>query len=243
MAVSLRRFTPIDPHDLITGVLGEWLQIILFCGLFIAIAGAVLPKRLTEKRYGKALVVFTGLILGIGLYMAKNIYNFNFESFGFLAIWLIVILTGFVAYGLMRMGMRGDIALSLTYIVIFLTFFLMTPTLYDSIATSFPLLNGIFILAFGYMVVTLLIKMFGKGKSSKELARDLKPSSTNFRDRIISESIKKYYKPVHEVKKWIKQPRNKSYSSALQLLFTPEKTSSGEIKEFEYDEFKTKGRS
>jgi hypothetical protein len=71
----------------------------------------------------------------------------------------------------------------------------------------------------------------------------MKPPSTNFRDRIISESIKKYYEPVHEVKKWIKQPRNKSYSSALQLSFTPEKKPGGEIKEFEYDEFETKGQS
>ena len=73
MRVSLRNFMPVDPHELLSGTYGEWVKIILFCGLFIALAGAVLPKRLTEKRYGKALTVFTGLILGLGLYTAQNL--------------------------------------------------------------------------------------------------------------------------------------------------------------------------
>ena len=174
MAVSLRKFMPVDPHELLSGTYGEWVKIILFCGLFIALAGAVLPKRLTEKRYGKALTVFTGLILGLGLYTAQNLYNFNFESFGFLAIWLIVILTAFVTFGLMRMGMRKDIALSLTYCVMFLTFFLMTPSIYDSIAGSFPILNLAFLLAFLYLAGTLFYKMFAHKKDTLKSAKELK---------------------------------------------------------------------
>jgi len=174
MAVSLRKFMPVDPHELLSGTYGEWVKIILFCGLFIALAGAVLPKRLTEKRYGKALTVFTGLILGLGLYTAQNLYNFNFESFGFLAIWLIVILTAFVTFGLMRMGMRKDIALSLTYCVMFLTFFLMTPSIYDSIASSFPILNLAFLLAFLYLAGTLFYKMFAHKKDTLKSAKELK---------------------------------------------------------------------
>jgi len=165
---------PVDPHELLSGTYGEWVKIILFCGLFIALAGAVLPKRLTEKRYGKALTVFTGLILGLGLYTAQNLYNFNFESFGFLAIWLIVILTAFVTFGLMRMGMRKDIALSLTYCVMFLTFFLMTPSIYDSIAGSFPILNLAFLLAFLYLAGTLFYKMFAHKKDTLKSAKELK---------------------------------------------------------------------
>jgi hypothetical protein len=170
----LRKFMPVDPHELLSGTYGEWVKIILFCGLFIALAGAVLPKRLTEKRYGKAVTVFTGLIFGIGLYTAQNLYNFNFESFGFLAIWLIVILTAFVTFGLMRMGMRKDIALSLTYCVMFLTFFLMTPSIYDSIAESFPILNLAFLLAFLYLVGTLFYKMFAHSKTTLKSAKELK---------------------------------------------------------------------
>jgi len=195
MRVSLRKFMPIDPHELLSGTYGEWVKIILFCGLFIAITGAVLPKRLTEKRYGKAVTVFTGLILGLGLYTAQNLYNFNFESFGFLAIWLIVIITAFVTFGLMRMGMRKDIALSLTYCVMFLTFYLMTPSIYDSIAESLPILNLAFLLAFLYLAGTLFYKMFAHNKATLSSAKELKhteisqPDEPEINKEIQSEQI------------------------------------------------------
>ena len=60
--------------------------------------------------------------------------------------------------------------------------------------------------------------------------------STNFRDRIIEESRRKYCKPIHEVKRWVKQQRNKSYSPISPLFFTPQRKPNGKIKEFEYDE-------
>ena len=151
MAITLRRFMPYAPEEFLEGRFGEWVIIILLCALFIAITGAVLPKRLTEHRYGKALVVCTGLVLGIGLYMAKDIYNFNFESFGFLAIWIIAVLLGLVTFGLFRMGMRPDISFALTYCIMYLSFSLITPSLFDSIAESFPFLNGVFLLCFIYL--------------------------------------------------------------------------------------------
>ena len=169
----MRRFIPFQPNEIINGTYGEWIILILLCGLFIAIAGAVLPKRLTEKRYGKALVVFTGLILGFGLYMAKDLYNFNLESFGFLAIMLIIIVAAFVTYGLIRMGMNKALATSLTYCLVFLTFFLMTPSIFDSIAQSLPILNLIFIFAAIYLFGNMLFKMFISPKPATALARDL----------------------------------------------------------------------
>ncbi len=148
MAVRLRRFIPAAPEEFLEGPLGEWVVITLLCALFIAIAGAVLPKRLTEKRYGKALVICTGLLLGFGLYKAKDIYNFNLESFGFMSIWLIAVLLGMVAFGLFRYGMKPDIAFALTYCVMFLSFSLIAPSLFDSIADSLPFLNSVFFICF-----------------------------------------------------------------------------------------------
>jgi len=55
---------------------------------------------------------------------------------------------------------------------------------------------------------------------------------TNFRDRIIEESRRKYCKPIHEVKQLIMKRGAKPYSPIQPLLF-----SQGEINEFEYDEF------
>ena len=160
MAVSLREFIPFRPDEILSGPYADWALLILFCGLFIAIAGAVLPKHLSEKRYGKAVVVFAGIILGIGLFKAKEIYHFNLESFGFFAIWLIIILMGFVAYGLIKMGMAKGNAIALTYCVIFLSFFFLSPSLFDSISASFPLINLIFIILFIYMLTKFLMSVF-----------------------------------------------------------------------------------
>jgi len=183
MAVHLRRFIPYAPEKLLEGPVGDWIIIILLCGLFIAIAGAVLPKRLTENRAGKALTIFIGLILGIGLYMAKGIYNFNFESFGFLGIWLIVVLCGMVTFGLFKFGMRPDIAFALTYCVIFLSFSLITPSLFDSIAESFPFLNLIFFGTFFYLLGFILLKIFFRKKTVENESRALKQESIDPTDR------------------------------------------------------------
>lgn len=174
MAISLRRFIPAAPEEFLEGPIGEWVIIILLCGLFIAVCGAVLPKRLIEKRYGKALVVFLGLILGVGLYMSKDMYNFNFESFGFVAIWIIIFLVGLVTFTLFRWGMKIDTAFALTYCVMYLTFAMLTPSLYDSIADSFPLMNLIFLIVFGYLGIRILMKIFSKNKTTENAAFEFK---------------------------------------------------------------------
>ncbi len=177
MALTLRRFIPFQPEEILTGPYGDWILLILLCGLFIAVSGAVLPRHLVEKRYGKAVVIFTGLMLGIGLFKAKEIYNFNLEAFGFLAIWLLIIVMGFVIYGLTKMGMAKTTALSVSYVIIFLSFFLLTPSLFDSIAESFPLVNLIFIILFFYMIGKPIFSAFNS-KSPLKAAKKL--SHTNF---------------------------------------------------------------
>jgi len=161
---------PYGPLDLLRGPIGEWVVLILLCGLFIAIAGAILPKRLTEKRYGKAVTIFVGLILGIGLFMSKKLVNFNLESFGFLAIFLIIILMFLVTYGLLKMQFNKDMAVSITYCMIFLTFYIMSPSLFDTFAETLPILNGIFFLTFFYILGKLIFNMVketGEGVKDK----------------------------------------------------------------------------
>ncbi|MBT6340291.1 MAG: hypothetical protein HOJ48_13450 [Desulfobacula sp.] len=177
MSVSLRRMVPFQPDEILNGQYGDWLLLIIFCGLFIAISGAVLPRHLTEKRYGKAVVIFTGLILGIGLFKAKDIYNFNLESFGFMAIWIIILIMGFVIYGLTKMGMAKTTAISITYCIMFLSFFLLSPSLFDAISESFPLINLIFIILFFYMIGKPLFSMFNS-KNPLKAARKIE--HTNF---------------------------------------------------------------
>ncbi len=171
---SLRKLVPWKPDDILNGPYGDWITIILLSALFIAVAGIALPKHLTEKRYGKALVTIVGIMLGLATYKSMDMYNFSFESFGFLAIWIMLIIMGLVFFGLAKMGFRPDLAFALTYCVMFLTFWFMTPSLYDAISESLPLLNGIFLAAFLYLAGNLLLKIFRKGKSLRKAANGLR---------------------------------------------------------------------
>ena len=175
MAVSLRSFQPIEPKFLLSHAWGEWVMLVLFCGLFIAVASSVLPRSLTEKNSGRALTIILGIILGIGLFMTRSLFNFNFESFGFIAIGIIIILAVFVTYGLTKFGMSKTTAVALTYCLVFLTFVMPEPSIFDSFAETMPILNLLFYVAFIIMIGKLFIGMFGGfGWSAGDAARDLK---------------------------------------------------------------------
>jgi len=179
MKLSLRRLAPIDPRELLSGTWGEWVLIILLCGLFIAVVGAVLPKHLSEKRYGKALTVCLGLVLGGGLYLAKDLYNFSLESFGFLAFGIIIILAAAVTFGLTRIGFSKSTAIGLSYCLVFLTFAMMQPSIFDSIAETLPILNLVFYLLFFFMIGKLIMGMVKHDKSAFDALRKIKDIKLN----------------------------------------------------------------
>ena len=60
---------------------------------------------------------------------------------------------------------------------------------------------------------------------------------THFRDRIIEESRRKYCKPAHEVKKWIRRSDDRWLEPYAPLNPASSELSDGEIEEFNYDEF------
>ncbi len=65
----------------------------------------------------------------------------------------------------------------------------------------------------------------------------LEAPSLSFRNRIIEESHRKYYKPAHEVREWIRH-RGDRWRSPTSLPTTGDiKKTNGKIKEFIYDEF------
>ena len=164
MAVHLRSFTPISPMEYMQGAAGEWFFLILFTVLFIAIAGAVLPKRLTQNRFGKMLVISVGLILGVGVFRSRDIFNFNLESFGFLGIGFVVLIMGIITFGLAKIGMRKDMAVAFSYCLMFLTFRMVSPSLYDAFSSSLPILNLIFLVTFIYLAGSILFKVFAMVK-------------------------------------------------------------------------------
>ena len=86
----------------------------------------------------------------------------------------------------------------------------------------------------------------GKGEAIARIGSDvvriktrppLKPLSPNYKDRIISESRRKYYKPLHEIKQWIRRRKN-GWNKTFSALSPPfEGGASGDAEEFVYDEF------
>ena len=172
MAARLRQFTPFKPSEIIN-IYGDWIILIFLCGIFITIAQTFLPERITSKRSGKLLSVFIGLSMGVGLYSAKKAYNFNFESFGFLGIALIVILLAIITFSITSMKMKKSHAVALTYCVMFLTFYLMTPSIYDSFARSLPILNLLFVIAGIYFIMSGIFGSLITPKSTMTSATDL----------------------------------------------------------------------
>jgi len=186
----LRIFDPFmqyKPEQFLSNYHG-WIELILFVVLFTSIAGIALPSRLTQGRHGRILIGSLGLILAVALYNAKKLFNFSFESFAFLGIWMVIIVFALVFFGLVRgLGMRADIAFPLTYCTVFVSFLAIKPTLYDSIATFLPILNGIFIVGFIYLLFQLLSKMFMHSKSPRFVAKQMERFENPEKGRIDKE--------------------------------------------------------
>lgn len=202
MVVSVRSFDPIEPSFLLTHAWGEWVILILFCGLFIALSVAILPRRLTEGNAGKAITIILGIMIGTGLFMMRSLYHFNLESFGMLAVGLIVILAVFVTYGLTKFGMSKTTAIALTYCLIFLTFVMPEPSIFDAFAETLPILNLLFYVAFIIMVGKLFMGMFG-GFSAGDAAKDLKRMALDERGSVWNDPEKEREKT--EVEKEIRE--------------------------------------
>ena len=59
----------------------------------------------------------------------------------------------------------------------------------------------------------------------------------HFRDRIIEESRRKYCRPTHEVRKWIRRRGERWYKPFSPLVPAPDQKNDGRNEEFVYDEF------
>ena len=127
-----------------------------------------------DNHYAKKLAFFLGLILGVGLFMAEKHLNFNIESFSFMSVWFIVILFGLLAFGMFRTGMGSKQAFGVSYCIIFLSFIVITPTLYDSIILALPFLSVFLWLMFivsAYFVVSGFFNKFHEPGPDKLLKR------------------------------------------------------------------------
>jgi len=60
---------------------------------------------------------------------------------------------------------------------------------------------------------------------------------TNFRDRIIEESRRRYYRPASEVRKWIRRRGDRWAKPHTPLVPLPKSGGTASVEEFKYDEF------
>lgn len=166
---SLSTFDPFSylPPMAIISRYADWLTFGLLTIFFIAVVGAVLPEHLRHKTYGKTIIVTTGLMLGIGLYLAKSQLNFSFESLGFLGYAILLSFFGLITFAFMkRLGINPFEAGCLSYALVFLSIKAFSPNLYDAAARFFPPLNLITLIVFFWCAWMLLKGLFRMGRGS-----------------------------------------------------------------------------
>jgi hypothetical protein len=174
---EIREFNPFYniPVESIWDKFGDWITLLLFVMFFIAVAGIALEKRFGGKGYFKPLIISLGLMMAGGMYMARETLKFSLASFGFLAYVLLILMLGTLSYLFIKsMGWRPDIAFCVAYCGTWLTFQVMSPSIYDALATSFPIVNWITLLFFVYLGFQLVRKVFGHKLSPTKSAQHLR---------------------------------------------------------------------
>ncbi len=143
----------------------------IFFLIFLGVCRTTIGKRF-EGSGGTAIT--TGLTLALtaaALIMEKSL-NFSLRSFGPLAVVIVMLLVGFVFYSiLLTVGFSHINALYLAYLVDYLSIRLVSPDIFDWIATTAPFVNGIlgiiFIIALAKLLFSLLPRSSKKSLSVK----------------------------------------------------------------------------
>ena len=112
------------------------------------------------------------------------------------SIALIIVVAFMSMYGLSKFGFRNKrLAFALSYTIIYLTFAMVTPSLYDTFAESLPIINLLltllFILSIGYSFVAGFRAIVPKGSSTQ----DTRPER-----RELLEEEKEEREEIHDIK-------------------------------------------
>lgn len=151
-----RVFVPFKYLDL-SSVYAAYAGIIdffIYSLIFVAVAQVTLGRRFAGSG-GRAISIGTGLTLAVAMLIAEKTFDFNIQSFGPLAVAIVILLLGIMIYKLLHhAGMGGLRAGSATYIALFLTALAVTPEFLGWIAEAMPLLG----LA---LIIALVLAVFG----------------------------------------------------------------------------------
>jgi hypothetical protein len=160
--------------------------------IFFGVTKVTIGRRF-EGRGGNAITIGVGLALSIGFLVMEKTLNFSLQSFGPLAAAIILLLVGFVLYGLLHaLGFSHMNAICLAYIINYLSLRLVSPTIFDWIAETAPFINGILAIGFIIALVKLIISLFSRNSinslssklSTVPASLNLKPYSENYAKEI-----------------------------------------------------------
>ena len=167
-------FDRIHPGQLLSQY-SDWVYFTLILIFFISVAGITLRKHF-DRPYVKPLIISVGLILTVGVFMAKRYLVMIFEGWGVLGLILLVFMVSTIPYGLCRgFGMAGIKAFYLTYILIYIIAWFKFPIFFYSLSDhNLGLVNlGLLIVFF-----VAVFKFIPLGRSKKIDAGQLVDNST-----------------------------------------------------------------
>ena len=140
---------------------------------FLGATKVTLAKRFPGSG-GSFLIVSVSIALSVGFSLAEREMNFSLRGFGPLAAFIIIFVVSMVFYSLLRsLDMRPLNALSVSFITVFMSLQMVSPSIFDWIDEHAPLLSSLLYIGFLLCLVKLIISIFWKHKSLQGLASDL----------------------------------------------------------------------
>jgi len=148
------------------------IDFVIAFSLFFGVSKTTLGRRFPGKA-GSFMCVAVSLSLSIGLSLMERAMNFSLASFGPLAVFILVFLVAVLLFGLLRhLGMSHAAAVSLSFVVLYLSLRLVSPSVFDWIAGVAPWINGLLLLAFIISCGKLIFGLFKK-RSVNSLAQEI----------------------------------------------------------------------
>jgi hypothetical protein len=126
-------FDQIKPTEILSQY-SEWIYFTLILVFFILVAGITLRKHF-DRPYAKPLIIAVGLMLTVGVFRFRDSVTSIFEGWGIIGTVLLVIMAATIPYGLCRgFGLPGGKAFFLSYILVYILFWLQFPDIFFSLA-------------------------------------------------------------------------------------------------------------
>ena len=143
----------------------SFFDLVIYSTIFIAICHAVFANRFSG-RAGKAMATAFGIGLGIALTLAEVQFGWNLTAAGPYALIIILLLLGFLLFHVqMAVHIPWQIALPLTYVLMYALLRALSPALFRTLADKLPFINLLTALIFLFAVWQLGVEIWHRFES------------------------------------------------------------------------------